>query len=230
MGMSASQVRYLHLTARRSDIEYEAQQITQARMALAESTEQVSREYNNALNNRRLYFQSNTAAASGDTSLPILTYYNIVGSFEERGMGMQLIDSRGKIVVPELPAVLEEGKTSADYIVDADLKDAEYLDKCIRNYTYFLGEKKISETTGKNEWQPVNFTDCLFVADRYYQEDDSAANAKYQEETQKIQKQDKLLELNLENLETQRKAIETELDSVKKVIDKNAEVFKSTFG
>ena len=226
MGMSASQARYLQLTARRSDIEYEAQQITQARMALAESSSKIANDYNNALGNRRLFFQSN--AASGSTAMPLLTYYNIVGAFEEGGMGMQLIDARGKIVVPELPAVLEEGKTSADYVIDYDLKDSEYLDKCIRNYVYFLGEK-VTTDEGESKWQQINYTDCLYIADSNYSEDDARATAKYEEESQKIQKQDKLLELRLSALDAQRKSIDTELDSIKEVIKNNTKVFSKTF-
>ena len=58
MGMSASQARYLQLTARRSDLEYEAMQINQAMMSLSESTDAVARKYNQALENRRLFFVS----------------------------------------------------------------------------------------------------------------------------------------------------------------------------
>ena len=38
MGMAASQARYLALTARKSNVEYEGQQINQARTALANQT------------------------------------------------------------------------------------------------------------------------------------------------------------------------------------------------
>ena len=38
MGMAASQARYLALTARKTNIEYEGQQINQARLALANQT------------------------------------------------------------------------------------------------------------------------------------------------------------------------------------------------
>ena len=58
MGMSASQARYLQLTARRSDLEYEAMQINQAMMSLSESTDAVAKKYNQALENRRLFFVS----------------------------------------------------------------------------------------------------------------------------------------------------------------------------
>lgn len=44
-----------------------------------------------------------------------------------------------------------------------------------------------------------------------------------------IQSLDKMLELNLRRVDTQRSAILTELDAVKKVIDKNIEMTYKTF-
>ena len=43
MGLAASQARLLLLTARKSDLEYRAQQITNAEMILAMQTETVAR-------------------------------------------------------------------------------------------------------------------------------------------------------------------------------------------
>ena len=51
MGMSASQARLLMLTARKSDLEYQAQQITQAKLALAQKEEEIAVKYNNAISN-----------------------------------------------------------------------------------------------------------------------------------------------------------------------------------
>lgn len=47
--------------------------------------------------------------------------------------------------------------------------------------------------------------------------------------TEVIQQQDKTLELNLKQLDTEQEAIQTEIDSVKKVIDKNIESSFKTF-
>ncbi len=41
MGLAASQGRYLSLSARQSDLEYQAQQINQQRMILSDQTEQL---------------------------------------------------------------------------------------------------------------------------------------------------------------------------------------------
>ena len=54
MGLAASQARLLLLTARKSDLEFRAQQITNAEMVLAMQTEEVARKYSNALSNQCL--------------------------------------------------------------------------------------------------------------------------------------------------------------------------------
>ena len=54
MGLSASQGRLLLLTARRSDLEYRAQQISQKRLVLSQQLEEISLEYENATSNRQM--------------------------------------------------------------------------------------------------------------------------------------------------------------------------------
>ena len=52
MGFAASQARFLQLTARLSDNEYEAQQISQERVALLNQMELYADEYDVATNNK----------------------------------------------------------------------------------------------------------------------------------------------------------------------------------
>ena len=54
MGLSASQGRLLLLTARRSDLEFRAQQISQKRLVLSQQLEEISLEYENATSNRQM--------------------------------------------------------------------------------------------------------------------------------------------------------------------------------
>lgn len=54
MGLSASQGRLLLLTARKSDLEYRAQQISQQRLILAQSLNAISREYEEATSNKQM--------------------------------------------------------------------------------------------------------------------------------------------------------------------------------
>ena len=70
MGFAASQARLLLLTARKSDLEFRAQQITNAEMILAMQTEEIAREYSMKLSNQTIRYQS------GDGNLVTLTAAN----------------------------------------------------------------------------------------------------------------------------------------------------------
>lgn len=93
MGMSASQVRYLQLTARKSDCEYQAQQISQARLSVSKNLEDIATKYTEGINNRRLMYK-----ASGDAPYQRLTYSVITSSDE--GLGYRVVTREGREVVP----------------------------------------------------------------------------------------------------------------------------------
>ena len=54
MGLSASQCRYLALTARQSDLEYESQMINQARMNLSDQSSAIAKAYAAGLDKKEL--------------------------------------------------------------------------------------------------------------------------------------------------------------------------------
>ena len=58
MGMAASQARLLSITSRIHDVEYQAQQIQSAKMALALQEDEVYRKYNEALDAQTLTFRA----------------------------------------------------------------------------------------------------------------------------------------------------------------------------
>ncbi len=57
MGLSASQARLLHLTARMHDIEYKAQNLEAQKLQMANESTQVYKEYENALNKQKVQFK-----------------------------------------------------------------------------------------------------------------------------------------------------------------------------
>ena len=50
MGLSASQARLLTITARKSDCEYESMRLSHQKLALSRDMNNVSEEYQNAIN------------------------------------------------------------------------------------------------------------------------------------------------------------------------------------
>ena len=80
MGLAASQARFLGITARKSNIEYEGQQVNQQRMALAEEV--------NALYNKLLSLDLPVAP---DTTKFYKTNYSFEVSGEEATQGDYLV-------------------------------------------------------------------------------------------------------------------------------------------
>lgn len=232
MGMSASQARYLQLTARKSDYEFEAQQICQKRLELAQYTEQAALEYTNKINDRRLYFlpAGTTTFGSLTTGLNQLTYANITDSIEDGGMNMRIVTAEGKIVVPSLPETIPEGMSEDDYCVTTNCLNADLLDVRLRGGNWFLESYDSAGEDGTVGWETVQWETSSFIYDALYTDNDPAAEAEYAASTAAIQSKDKQLQLKLDQIATLQKSIDTELDSVKKVLDKNIETSFKTFG
>ncbi|MBR1907306.1 hypothetical protein IJ818_00005, partial [bacterium] len=64
MGMSSSQARLLSITARINDIEYKSQSISNSKIRSADESEQVAREYTQALNKTKLTYNSYDASGN----------------------------------------------------------------------------------------------------------------------------------------------------------------------
>ena len=84
MGLSASQGRMLLLTARKSDLEFRAQQISQKRLVLSQQLEDIASDYEDATSDRQMKITLySTSSDSEDAAQKItkevnLTYSNLV--------------------------------------------------------------------------------------------------------------------------------------------------------
>lgn len=350
MGMSASQARFLGLTARKADNEYEAQQICQQRANLAGEMDMIATAYSNSMSNKQLIF--NYVDPSSSVSKEMRLTYEIITSTDiAEGLSMRLVDTNGNVVVPNpvntdamrdnaynvYQAALNNNcfeiaqqsspsgpthlnpltgdlfaetfleNTNADTsnpIVDPDgnvvdtetLKDAlggmnanqfyeywtqsgyrfqnntledtegvdsrlyteddaaaratylatlddinpldqyhytvdtnclnpDYLEEMLRN-----GQWTLQKVNADKEWVDTSYLDQPSIEDAMYTADDSAAEALYVERSSFFKHQDQIMELRIKQLETEHNAIQTEMDSVKKVIEKNVESSFKTFG
>ena len=79
MGMAASQARLLTLTARKSDLEYRAQQITNSEMILAMQTEVAAKEYSNAMSNTKYQVNTYTNDTAKETIWADMTAEQLFG-------------------------------------------------------------------------------------------------------------------------------------------------------
>lgn len=352
MGMSASQARFLGLTARKADNEFEAQQICQQRANLAGEMDMVATAYSNAMSNKQLIFRY-VDPSSSKATLTRLTYETITSTDIAEGLSMRIADAMGNVIVPnafdpdamrttayqtyqtalnnncyELTTTTDGNTTKKlldgvnflstyfladkkDYkdttnkILDADndpidisklQNDIQYMNAAefydywnekgykfennslegangvdsrlftedddsakqtyktttekineMENYHYttdinclnpdYLEEKLRSGEwtlqkvdTDTNRWEDTSYLNQVSIEDAMYTQDDSAAGAVYEEKTAFYKHQDQIMELRIKQLETEHNAIQTEMDSVKKVIEKNVESSFKTFG
>ncbi len=267
MGMSASQARYLELTARRSNLEFEAQQICHKRLTLAEQTERIATNYNAKISDRHLYYDApytlQTGIDENGNARPLvsfgessatrkrLDYFDITNSIAHEtqpGLGMRILNADGKIVVPALP----EGANPDDYVVDATIvanqtdgansyeNACNYLEDKLRTGEWYLQQPMTTKYTEVNEngeeitktdttWSNTNYQTLTNINDLLYTDNDSAAQAEYTRDSERIQQQDKMLEMRLKQITTEQEAVKAEQEGLKKIIDDNIDKSFKTF-
>ena len=238
MGLASSQARLLLLTARKSDLEFRAQQITNSEMILAMQTEEVARKYSRKLSNQTLFVfdKDHNEQAFTAATLPSLTagtgtqmqlqvwsngkFRNWTGS--EHNETTSYKDASGnEISISDYEKLSDADKAKYTAVetkmpADNDYTSAEILNG-INNGTmqivYAEGEK-----AGEKVPDVINGTEFTVGYDK---SDDAEADAEYRSKTAAIQIKEKRLQMDLNQVETQQKACDTEYESVKKIMDKN---------
>lgn len=208
MGMAASQMRLLALTARKSDLEYSAQQLSNVKIQLANKSEEASNAYVNALAARKLTITTVDASASNTNYLAT------------NDLTLAALESIGYVVhklsggTPSGAALNSHGAGVSNTTLSAGLISGEFV-------IYKKGESpavsvSIAEITAIQEV-----------------EDDSGfalAEAVYTQETSKLQRKEKQIDMQINRIDTEHRAIEAEYDSVRNVIKDNVEESFSIFG
>jgi len=239
MGFAASQARFLSLTARLSDNEYEAQQISQERLALASSMEIFTNEYEAATSNE--IFLAHVLDGSGEATKVPLTYDVITKDIMDGGLGMKLVTSSGLVVVPSLEKAKEMGLADGEFFLLEDIKDPDVLKTNIEEGNMFFATEKDTynreedeslgiSTVNKDKWDMKSPEALNCVSKDYDKSDDAAATALYEKRMKKYEKEDAALEMRLETLEMDHKAISTEMESLEKIIEDDAKQGFGTFG
>lgn len=99
MGLSASQARLLTLTARMSDLELRAQQISNSKIRLAVQGEQIAKDYANALDKQKLTVL--TGYSQGNAQYGNLTFDLLTGPDSPLLTQYCLTDNNGKVLVTQ---------------------------------------------------------------------------------------------------------------------------------
>lgn len=236
MGISSNQARFLTLTSRQIDLEYRVQQICQRRLRLASELERVASEYNNKISNRSMY-TFNTSNA-GISKLSVEGIKNIK---DANGNTFQLVAKSGneyKEVIWD-DNTLKYGSDSTPITMtslglSAGAGEAAALEAAIRAgvvsiatkediYTQEAYSVKDATNADLGKYEIRDWRTLSQLADELYKGDNAEAETTYEKVTAEINAQDKKLQLEQTAIEIEYKAVTTEKDAVKKILDQNAQ-------
>lgn len=180
--------------------------------------------WSNGMNVQHLYY-SKDGSGSASSDLPRLSYSIVTSSLEDGGMGLRVRDSYGREVVPALPDPMPDDKTPADYAIEPYCKQADYFENNLKT-----GNWAIQSYDEDGHLVDMSLDGSAQIYQGVDAGDYAIANAEYEATVEKLERIDKKFDMEIQQLSTEQKAIETEMDSVKKVIDKNIEETFKTFG
>lgn len=151
MGMAASQARLLCITARISDVEFQAQSIQHAKLQLATQSDQAYKEYIEALDAQSLVLRA-IDGNSGEQSTVTATFNNLCSRYRlnpaaNNGYEYALKDARGRLIVED-----EVAAGYQDFIQNCDYKNAEAF------ALYMIYGKDITkkaEDAEKSAWEKI---------------------------------------------------------------------------
>ena len=155
--------------------------------------------------------KKNTLSAQSLSELS--TYYN--EHYKESGFTTKYVDKSVVSYIGEDERVIH----------DPFITDPAYLQEMLTTGQYFIQQE--GPTDGA--WEDFLWQGSNFISQEYDRSDDAAAEAKYESAMVELQRKDKLLELRLEQVQTEQSAVEKEMESVKDIINKNIENGFKTF-
>lgn len=121
-------------------------------------------------------------------------------------------------------------KEGEHYLFDENCTDPKYLQDMLSSGQWLLQQSSPNENEEDGlEWKEMTWQGSSQIVEMYDTSDDAAAESEYEAAMADIQKKDKILELRLEQVQTEEKAVEKELDSVKNIIKENIESSYKTF-
>lgn len=233
MGMAASQARFLNLTARKSNTEYQGQQVNQARSVLAlESanivaqmaalevpTPPIKTDYSqmaysfvdaNGVRATITGWQTNT-----DPNVKATHTVSVTRSIQLGSSNIYQDDSRDNI-----PVTMSQNGSGRFLEIEFAQNDPGLGALGMAGGKYGLAVTKVTDDEGYDS------------AWNQYLYDKNEYDKKVEElnaETARIQADDKTLELQLKQLDTEQEALTQEMEAVKAVIQKNVEKTFNTF-
>ncbi len=249
MGISSNQARFLALTSRQVDLEFRVQQICQRRLRLASELENVATAYNNSISNRRLYTFDTSNSGINQLSLASIRStkdtnginYDVVGlngagtAAYSNQIAVNTTGTNALVIGSGSGADTVRNVTFADLGLQAGCTAAEVLDAAIRNGVLTIAQQSDEFTQSEtsvlgaggtaltNTYELKDWRTLPAMADELYEGDNVDAENKYDQTVSEINAQDKKLQLEQTSIEVEYKAVTSEKESVKKILDTNAQ-------
>lgn len=252
MGLAASQVRLLSLTARQHTVEYEAQRIEAQKLALANESDQVYNTYLEALDATKVQYK--VVSNDGSTNYNDATFANLAAAgflFNVNGKVLNNLDDVKKALKADgvadisaadsytlLTTLVSEGyvvlmEPQADPEAGYEYKNGKisYSDDTVQNKEYRLDEK---DADGNLYVYKVFDDTSVSTSTKVQEVSDEVglkkAEAQYEADMNKINAKDTRYDNKLSQLETERNAIKTEIESLETVAKDNVERTFKIFG
>ena len=217
MGFAASQARILLLTARKSDLEFRAQQITNSEMILAMQTESVAKEYSNAMSNTKVQMKILATQNGQDSKYEDISFANLYS----QGYQPLVKGDNGNWIKPGDDGYEQALLTNGIIINTVKDQNGRYVsintDHKFTESMLLTGAAGIMDPNGNI----TSVSGDPNIQTVYDTSDDASAQAKYDTSMAAIHVKEKQLQIDLEQIKNQQKACDTELDSIQKIIDKN---------
>lgn len=178
MGLAASQGRLLLLTARKSDLEYRAQEISQRRLILATELETVCSKYARATANRQMKITMQVKMGEANqTQTKNLTYKNLIEyGRNDDGTGnsvYRIKNSRGQVVVSdasELPKTASAAGYQGDGVnvkVEGNRAIVSGTDKNGNDvYVEYVVDSKISDSAETENYFQEGLRNGKFIIEQ----------------------------------------------------------------
>lgn len=112
-------------------------------------------------------------------------------------------------------------KMTEGYFTSKNINDPEWIQNQMINNGLVLYKCTKDDGSGKMTWKSESWKNCKDIDEEADKSYIAKAEAKYESEMADINGKDKRFDMELKNIDTEHQAIQTEVDSVKKVIDKN---------
>ncbi len=179
MGLAASQGRLLLLTARKSDLEYRAQEISQRRLTLATELESVSSQYARKTANRQMKLTRLVKQGEANQTQTVnLTYRNLIqAGMNDDGSGIsdyRIKNARGQVVVSD-PSELPTSAADAGYGSNSGVNVSVEGNRAIVSGTYngqeiyevYVVDSKLSDSSETENYFQEGLRNGRFIIEQF---------------------------------------------------------------